>query len=70
MIIKKDYNNKPLIYSLCNVIVDTGTKYNDRIAAFPTLETAALVLRYMKGVNMSDGDTERAKTALIEAQGS
>jgi hypothetical protein len=55
------------IYRLCNSIADTGAERTDEIARFDTLETAAIVLRYLRGDSLSEADTAAAKEAIKKA---
>ena len=60
-------HQRKTIYAICNSIVDTGESRTDEIARFDTLETAAIVLRYLRGDSLSEADTAAAKEALKKA---
>ena len=55
------------VYDLENSPQDTGRKYGNEIGSFPTLEAAALVLRYISGAEMAESDRARAKEAMTQA---
>ncbi len=70
MIIEKQRigaHGKTKIYTLCNSIADTGAERPDEIARFDKLETAVIVLRYMRGDSLSEADEYRAKEAIKKA---
>lgn len=70
MIIEKQRigaHGKTTVYTLCNSIADTGAERPDEIARFDKLETAVIVLRYMRGDSLSDTDEYRAKEAIKKA---
>ena len=60
-------HQRKTIYAICNSIADTGESRTDEIARFDTLETAAIVLRYLRGDSLSEADTAVAKEALKKA---
>ena len=60
-------HGRKTIYTICNSIADTGESRTDEIARFDTLETAAIVLRYLRGDSLSEADTAAAKEALKKA---
>lgn len=60
-------HQRKTIYAICNSIADTGESRTDEIARFDTLETAAIVLRYLRGDSLSEADTAAAKEALKKA---
>lgn len=60
-------HQRKTIYAICNSIADTGESRTDEIARFDTLETAAIVLRYLRGDGLSEADTAAAKEALKKA---
>lgn len=55
------------VYDLENTAQDTGRSYGNEIGRFPSLELAALVMRYMTGAELTEADTIRAKDALTKA---
>lgn len=70
MIIEKqrvDAHGHTTIYRLCNSIADTGADRPDEIARFDKLETAVIVLRYMRGDNLTESEEYRAKEAIKKA---
>ena len=60
-------HKKKTVYVICNSLADTGAERTDEIARFDTLETAVIVLRYMRGDSLSEADTYRAKEAIKKA---
>lgn len=60
-------HGRKTIYTICNSIADTGADRTDEIARFDTLETAVIVLRYMRGDSLSEADTAAAKEAIRKA---
>lgn len=67
MIIEKQRigaHGKTTIYTLCNSIADTGAERPEEIARFDKLETAVIVLRYMRGDSLSESEEYRAKEAI------
>ena len=52
-------------YEVCNDSRELGGQVME-ICRFPSLETAALVLRYLKGTRMTEDDEQAAKNALHE----
>ena len=67
MIIEKQRigaHGKTTIYTLCNSIADTGAERPEEIARFDKLETAVIVLRYMRGDTLDETQTYRATEAL------
>ena len=60
-------HGRKTIYTICNSIADTGADRTDEIARFDTLDTAAIVLRYLRGDSLSEADTAAAKEALKKA---
>lgn len=70
MIIEKQRigaHGKTTIYTLCNSIADTGAERPEEIARFDKLETAVIVLRYLRGDSLSEADEYRAKEAIKKA---
>lgn len=60
-------HQRKTIYTICNSIADTGADRTEEIARFDTLEMAVIVLRYMRGDELSEADTYRAKEAIKKA---
>ena len=60
-------HQRKTIYAVCNSIADTGESRTDEIARFDKLETAAIVLRYLRGDSLSEADTAAAKEAIKKA---
>lgn len=60
-------HGRKTIYTICNSIAETGESRTDEIARFDTLETAAIVLRYLRGDSLSEADEYRAKEAIKKA---
>jgi hypothetical protein len=60
-------HQRKTIYAICNSIADTGERHTYEIASFDKLETAVIVLRYMRGDSLSEADTAAAKEALKKA---
>ena len=58
---------KMIIDTLCNSIADTGAERPEEIARFDKLETAVIVLRYMRGDSLSESEEYRAKEAIKKA---
>ncbi len=70
MIIEKQRigaHGKTTVYTLCNSIADTGAERPEEIARFDKLETAVIVLRYMRGDSLSESEEYRAKEAIKKA---
>ena len=67
MLISRTHNGKKTIYQVCNSIQETGAKEAQCIACFEDLYTAAVVMRYLQGCNMSDVEQIHATEALKKA---
>lgn len=55
------------VYAIVNTPAESGDRYGSELARFDDLETAATVLRYMNGGELSEADTIRAQEAMKKA---
>lgn len=67
MLITTTHNGKKTIYQVCNSIQDTGERVPQSIACFDDLYTAAVVMRYLQGCNLTDVEQIHATEALKKA---
>lgn len=67
MLITTTHNGKKTIYQVCNSIQDTGERVPQSIACFDDLYTAAVVMRYLQGCNITDVEQIHATEALKKA---
>lgn len=58
---------KHTVYIISNSVSDTGGNHPDEIVRFDDLPTAVLVLKYMRGDNLTPEEKQTAKDALREA---
>lgn len=61
MVIEKRNDGAELIYSVCADVRETGEKHPREIISLPTLETASLVLKYLRGDRMTLTDQATAQ---------
>ena len=59
-------HGRKIIYAVCADQTETGDKLHE-ICRFEKLETAVIVLRYMRGDSLSESDEYRAKEAIKKA---
>lgn len=67
MFVRSIHNGKKMIYQVCNSKEETGERIADTIACFDTLESAAVVLRYLQGCTMDKAEKVTALEALKKA---
>ena len=66
MIIDKLYFGKGKTwYAVCNDVTETGNEVKE-LARFKDLPTAVMVLKYIRGDELNEADTQTVKTALME----
>ena len=59
-------HGRKIIYAVCADQTETGDKLHE-ICRFEKLETAVIVLRYMRGDSLSEADTLQAREAIKKA---
>lgn len=59
-------HGRKVFYAVCADQTETGDKLHE-ICRFEKLETAVIVLRYMRGDSLSESDEYRAKEAIKKA---
>ena len=70
MIIEKHHvgaHSGKVMYAVCNDVTETGEDRPHEIARYDTLQTATAVLRYLRGDNLNEYDTELAREAIAAA---
>lgn len=59
-------HGRKIVYAVCADVQETGDRLHE-IARFDTLDTAAAVMRYLRGDSLSEADTQKAKEAIEKA---
>lgn len=55
------------VYGVCSTPAENGSGYLSEIVRFDDLETAATVLRYLAGAELTEADRIRAQEAMKKA---